>query len=142
VSSLPGRLAVLLARLDRIRPPRGPCGICGGHDARHRIWDSIDDQSRTSDGVAGTARWLHVTVAEVRLVRAAFDEARRRHTPLPGRCPLPTPIRTLSDGLLRDSSVSLGRLAAGVPVISPGARRASRLLAGRRGRARSLGGVL
>ena len=83
--SLPCRLRLLLAWLDRIRPPRGPCCICGGPDARHRIWDSIDDQSRTSDGIAGTARWLHVTVAEVRLVRAAFGEARRRHAPLPGR---------------------------------------------------------
>ena len=30
-----------LAELDKHFPPCGPCGLCGFHDKRHRLWDSI-----------------------------------------------------------------------------------------------------
>jgi len=84
------RFAVLLSRLERLRPPYGPCGICGGPDARHRMWDAMEGQSRTSDGITGTAIDLCVTKSEIRAVRAAYDEARRLHVRLPGRYPLQT----------------------------------------------------
>jgi len=79
------RLAALLARLDSRWPARGPCGICGGPDARHRLWDAIETSIRV-DGLAYVQRdWPGTTAADARLLRAAYDEARRRHVALPGR---------------------------------------------------------
>jgi len=73
------------ARLDAYEPFRGPCGMCGCPDARHRMWDALDGQARSPDGIRGTARWMGVPVAYVRDVVRAYDEARRRHIALPGR---------------------------------------------------------
>lgn len=78
-----------LSKLDRIWPERGPCGICGGPDARHRLWDAIEGQARTKDGPHGTARWMDVSLRQVLIIMAAYDEARFQHRPLPGRYPLP-----------------------------------------------------
>jgi hypothetical protein len=110
----PRRLVSLLARLDRVRPPYGPCGHCGGPDARHRIWDSVYDRVRTSDGIAGTARDLGVTVAEVRLVRQAYDEARRRHARLPGGYPL-AGGPTSSSGAAGKAFLSAGEAGRALP---------------------------
>lgn len=41
-------------------PPRGPCGICGGPDARHRIVDAIRSSHKAGDSVADLARWYEV----------------------------------------------------------------------------------
>lgn len=30
-----------IATLDAAFPPRGPCGLCGHRDARHRLWDAM-----------------------------------------------------------------------------------------------------
>lgn len=30
--------------LDEHYPPCGPCAICGFHDKRHRLWDTILDE--------------------------------------------------------------------------------------------------
>jgi hypothetical protein len=37
------------ARLDILVPPRGPCGFCGGPDARHRLFDAIREQANAGD---------------------------------------------------------------------------------------------
>lgn len=37
-------------------PFRGPCGFCGGPDARHRLWDAILDRHRAGDSVADLAQ--------------------------------------------------------------------------------------
>lgn len=77
-----------LAVLDRLFPARGPCGICGGPDARHRLWDSLDGQSRSADGILGTARWMRCLPRHVQAVREAYDAARRGHRRRPGQYPL------------------------------------------------------
>ena len=56
-------------RLERLDPFRGPCGICGGPDARHRVWESL----RTPNTAAVAARWMSVSVGLVRLVRKHSD---------------------------------------------------------------------
>lgn len=83
------KFAEKLVALDHIFPPRGPCGICGGPDARHRLWDVAEGQARTSDGPEGAARWLWLPEMDVRALVDAFAHARRLHRPLPGRYPLP-----------------------------------------------------
>jgi len=35
--------------LDLVGPFRGKCGICGGPDARHRLFDAIQEQQRAGD---------------------------------------------------------------------------------------------
>lgn len=42
----------LIAQLDQWFPPRGPCGLCGGEDARHRLWDQIMDDTRDEEEIA------------------------------------------------------------------------------------------
>lgn len=37
------------AWLDEYMPPRGPCGICGGPDARHRTVDAIHSRCRAGE---------------------------------------------------------------------------------------------
>jgi len=79
------RLARLLARLDRRWPRRGPCGICGGPDARHRLWDAIETSIRV-DGIANVRQnWPGTSGRDATLLRSAYAEARRLHVPLPGR---------------------------------------------------------
>jgi hypothetical protein len=79
----------LLARLDARFPQAGPCAFCGGSDKRHRLWDALDGGAR-ADGIESTARWMDVSVDDVRLVVEAFAFARQRHLKLPGRFPLVT----------------------------------------------------
>lgn len=74
----------LLARLDERWPHRGPCGLCGGPDARHRLWDSMDVHGRL-EGVAVAARDFGVSTADIRLVIETYVKARRQHRRLPGR---------------------------------------------------------
>ena len=74
-----------LAELDRIWPACGPCGICGGPDKRHRLWDALEGQARSTDGPEGTAKWMDVPLAHVLTVMAAYDAARRGRRTLPGR---------------------------------------------------------
>lgn len=76
------------ARLMAKAVKQGPCLICGrpGHLARHRLWDALDTAIRvdgwTDKKIADN--W-QVDVQEVRDVREAFAEARKRKRPLPGR---------------------------------------------------------
>ena len=72
------------AAMDARWPYRGECGICGGPDARHRLWDAVDTSGRM-DGVKRAASDYGMSVADVRLVMDEFAEARRQHRPLPGR---------------------------------------------------------
>jgi len=46
--------------LDRWYLYRGPCGICGRPDARHRLWDSIIDEVRTTGDESGAANLYDV----------------------------------------------------------------------------------
>ncbi len=87
-------LARMLARLDARFPKRGPCGICGGPDARHRLWDSIETTARLEGIQVALAEydlsWLRprARALAVQLLLDAYREARRTHRPLPGSYPL------------------------------------------------------
>lgn len=54
------------AELDELFPPRGPCGLCGHPDARHRIWDMILDSPESDRDAADE---YGVSVAAVEAVR-------------------------------------------------------------------------
>jgi hypothetical protein len=56
-----------LAMTQGIAPYRGPCAICGGPDARHRLFDSLRVDTGTD---AEAAREYRVPVLLVRIVRA------------------------------------------------------------------------
>lgn len=80
-----------VSALDRLvakAVEQGPCLICcqPGAFARHRTWDAIDTSIRV-DGWTDLkiAREYSVKVQEVRDVREAFAEARKRKRLLPGR---------------------------------------------------------
>ncbi len=76
--------AELLRRLDERFPKHGPCGLCGGPDARHRLWDAIVGQARGGDSDRVIARWMRLPVRDVRLVLVAYATARSLHRALPG----------------------------------------------------------
>ena len=78
------------------------------------MWDALYDLSRTRYGITGAARDLGVTVAEVRLVRVAFDEARRRHACLPGGYPL-AGGPTSSSGAAGKAFLSVGEASRALP---------------------------
>ncbi len=41
--------------LDAIMPFRGPCGFCGGPDARHRIVEAAQENLRAGESPASVA---------------------------------------------------------------------------------------
>ena len=63
------QMLALGRRVEALDPWRGECGLCGGPDARHRLWDSL----RTPETPQKNAHWMGVGVALVRLVRAHTD---------------------------------------------------------------------
>lgn len=64
----------VLDALDRFR---GPCGLCGHPDARHRVWDALMDSPDTDEE---TAHWYSVPVTLVQRVRELRPYRRRRRT--------------------------------------------------------------
>lgn len=44
---------------------RGPCGLCGYRDARHRIWDSILSRRRGGDELDDLAQDYDVPLAAI-----------------------------------------------------------------------------
>jgi hypothetical protein len=73
--------------LDEVDGPfRGPCGICGGPDARHRMWDAIEGTAR-AESVRAAAIEYGKTPEQVRFLVREYAASRRRHRPLPGRVP-------------------------------------------------------
>ena len=55
----------MTAELDRWFPPRGPCGICGGPDARHRILDAIREHVAAGETAEEVAEELDVPLEAV-----------------------------------------------------------------------------
>lgn len=51
--------------IDQWFPPRGPCGICGGPDARHRILDAIRDYVAAGETPENVAEELCLPVEAV-----------------------------------------------------------------------------
>ena len=60
-------------------PERGPCGICGYPDARHRMWDVILARFLAGESIVALARDYQMTRAEVEeYLRLAIKDRRRR----------------------------------------------------------------
>jgi len=60
--------------LTLIGPYQGPCGICGGPDARHRVADSIAEQVRAGDSPERVADDFGVDLAAVRFLAEHWDD--------------------------------------------------------------------
>lgn len=61
--------------LDLVGPFRGPCGICGGPDARHRMADAIAGCVRAGDSPESIAEDYGVPVENViRLATEYYEE--------------------------------------------------------------------
>lgn len=56
---------VLPEPVETAMPWRGPCGLCGGPDARHRILDAIADAVRAGEPAAGVADTYELPLAVV-----------------------------------------------------------------------------
>jgi len=50
-----------VTRIDEPWPPRGPYGICGDEDARHRIWYAISTRRIAGEAIDDLARDYGVT---------------------------------------------------------------------------------
>lgn len=71
--------------LDLVGPLRGPCGICGGPDARHRMFDAIQEQVRAGDSPEHVASNYDVTVEWVEAIAAAPRWREPRKPSLPAQ---------------------------------------------------------
>ena len=87
LSAIQGEQGASLAWLLAKARKQGPCLICGqpGTLARHRIWDAIDADLRNGEGEVAIGHDYNEDVQEVRHVREAYAEARRKCQALPGR---------------------------------------------------------
>lgn len=56
--------------LDLIGPYRGPCGLCGGPDARHRTLDTIRDRLWAGEDAQSVAEDYVMDVAVVEKIAA------------------------------------------------------------------------
>ena len=64
-------------QLDDLWPPRGPCGFCGGPDARHRIFDVIRDRRAAGESISALADDYRVTEKHI-IVALEADEVKGR----------------------------------------------------------------
>lgn len=62
--------------LDVLGPHRGPCGLCGGPDARHRVADTIAECVAAGDSAEAMAEDFGITVNAVRAIAAATEMER------------------------------------------------------------------
>jgi hypothetical protein len=67
-------------KLDRFFPFRGPCGICGGPDARHRLWDAIQDRYGAAESIEELAKDYDLSAEAIEAVLL-----RKRGTDIAGR---------------------------------------------------------
>lgn len=55
-------------RYELVGPERGPCGLCGFSDARHRVYDAIQNMVAAGDDVASVADDYDLTEAAVQAI--------------------------------------------------------------------------
>jgi len=67
--------------IDAAVPYSGPCGLCGGIEARHRVLDTIAERVRAGEPVTDVAWDYHKPVAVVEAIAAHWDNTRQRWTP-------------------------------------------------------------
>lgn len=65
----------LFRAIDREYPFRGPCGFCGFHDARHRLFCVLNGSPESS---TRTAAWYEQSVSLVRNVRRMMRDRNAR----------------------------------------------------------------
>ena len=58
--------------MDLVGPPRGPCGLCGASDARHRIADAIAEHIRAGDNAHAVADDYGIPVADAERLAAEW----------------------------------------------------------------------
>jgi hypothetical protein len=81
-------MPLTLKDLDAWFPPRGPCGLCGHEDARHRIWDTMI-ASPDDDATVGANYGCEApAVRAVRTVRP-YQPKRAKRAPVLPRSPDP-----------------------------------------------------
>lgn len=57
--------------LDLVGAFRGECAVCGGPDARHRLFDAIQEQQRAGDPSSLVAENYGITVELAEAIAAA-----------------------------------------------------------------------
>ena len=50
---------------------RGPCGLCGFHDARHRVYEAIEDRLHAGESAESCADDYDLPLADVLAIAAA-----------------------------------------------------------------------
>ena len=65
--------------LDALGPYRGPCGICGGPDARHRLADAIADRLRAGESAEAVALDYEVQAGVVCAISECYIRAPHTH---------------------------------------------------------------
>ena len=63
--------------IDDYFPPCGPCGICGGPDGRHRLFDAIRDRYRAGESAAAIAEDLDVPTRGVAWLVQGIERRRK-----------------------------------------------------------------
>jgi hypothetical protein len=66
-------------RLNALFTFRGPCGICGGPDARHRLWDSLIDCHRAGDSIESIALNFRLAPEAVKAVIQCYIDKENPH---------------------------------------------------------------
>lgn len=64
--------------IEAAMPPHGPCGLCGGPDARHRVIDAIASRVRAGDSEEDVAADYGYSVEVVDRIVACWDEDTQR----------------------------------------------------------------
>jgi hypothetical protein len=75
-----GARYTLPPEIDAAVPYSGPCGLCGGIEARHRVLDAIAERVRAGEPVADVAEDYGKTEAVVAAIAACWDYDRERWT--------------------------------------------------------------
>ena len=57
-------------KYDLVGPFRGPCGLCGGPDARHRMFDVIHERVAAGEGEEDVAEDYGLSADTVRAIAA------------------------------------------------------------------------
>ena len=65
--------------LDQWFPRRGPCGICGGPDARHRLGDAIYGGWRAGDSALSLAKDYRLKNRAIVACLVEYERSRRAH---------------------------------------------------------------
>ena len=66
--------------IDEAIPYSGPCGLCGGIEARHRVLDTVAERVRAGEPVTDVAWDYRLPGAVVTAIAEHWDDTRQRWT--------------------------------------------------------------